>query len=161
MNKCILSVLSILIISFYSLILLLSIDGFQRNSKINNLLNELPSFFTPTYSFIFLFIIIIILNTIAFSLFKQFRMKVRSVIIPSFFISLIIYFAIILMPSLNTYLYEKYIFIFYNGVIYNGEERTQQIFSFMFRIFTIISIFSITLISFFKKFKSKSKSKNL
>lgn len=44
MNKCILSVLSILIISFYSLILLLSIDGFQRNSKINNLLNELPSF---------------------------------------------------------------------------------------------------------------------
>ncbi|CRL66274.1 hypothetical protein BN1805_04091 [Proteus vulgaris] len=53
MNKYILSVLSILIISFYSLILLLSIDGFQRNSKINNLLNELPSFFTPIYSFIF------------------------------------------------------------------------------------------------------------
>lgn len=52
MNKYILSVLSILIISFYSLILLLSIDGFQRDSAINNLLNKLPSFFTPTYSFI-------------------------------------------------------------------------------------------------------------
>lgn len=157
MNKCILSVLSILIISFYSLILLLSIDGFQRNSKIDNLLNELPSFFTPTYSFIFLFIIMIILNTIAFYLFKKFRIKIMSVITPSFFISLIIYFTIMLIPSLNTYLYEKYIFIFYNGVIYNGEERTQQVFSFMFRIFTMISIFSITLISFFKKVKSKSK----
>lgn len=157
MNKCILSVLSILIISFYSLILLLSIDGFQRNSKINNLLNELPSFFTPTYSFIFLFIIMIMLNTIAFSLFKQFRMKIKSVIIPSFFISLIIYFTVMLIPSLNTYLYEKYIFIFHNGIIYNGEERTQQVFSFMFRIFTIISVFSIILISFFKKLKSKSK----
>lgn len=156
MNKCILSVLSILIISFYSIILLLSIDGFQRNSKINNLLNELPSFFTPTYSFIFLFIIIIILNAIVFSLFKQFRIKVRAVIIPSFFISLIIYFTVMLIPNLNTYLYDKYIFIFYNGVIYNGEERTQQVFSFMFRIFTIISVFSITLISFFKKVKSKN-----
>ncbi|UDN37231.1 hypothetical protein [Proteus sp. NMG38-2] len=151
MNKYILSFLSILIISFYSLILLLSIDGFKRNSKINNLLNELPSFFTPTYSFVFLFIIMIILNTIAFSLFKQFRMKISTVIIPSFFISLLIYFTVILIPNLNTYLYDKYIFIFYNGVIYNGEERTQQVFSFMFRIFTIISVFSIILISFLKK----------
>ncbi|MDS0790441.1 hypothetical protein OSB94_20340 [Proteus vulgaris] len=156
MNKYILSFLSILIISFYSLILLLSIDGFQRNSKINNLLNELPSFFTPTYSFVFLFIIMIILNTIAFSLFKQFRMKISTVIIPSFFISLLIYFIVILIPNLNTYLYDKYIFIFYNGVIYNGEERTQQVFSFMFRIFTIISVFSIILISFLKKIKSKN-----
>ncbi|WP_109400730.1 hypothetical protein [Proteus sp. TJ1640] len=153
MNKCILSTLSILIISFYSLILLLSFDGFQRNSKINNLLNELPSFFTPTYSFIFLFIIIIILNTIAFSLFKQFRMKVRTVIIPSFFISLIIYFTILLTPVLNNYLYERYIFIFYNGVIYNGEERTQQVFSFIFRMFILISVLSILVISFFKKVK--------
>lgn len=156
MNKYILSFLSILIISFYSLILLLSIDGFQLNSKINNLLNELPSFFTPTYSFVFLFIIMIILNTIAFSLFKQFRMKISTVIIPSFFISLLIYFIVILIPNLNTYLYDKYIFIFYNGVIYNGEERTQQVFSFMFRIFTIISVFSIILISFLKKIKSKN-----
>lgn len=153
MNKCILSTLSILIISFYSLILLLSFDGFQRNSKINNLLNELPSFFTPTYSFIFLFIIIIILNTIAFSLFKQFRMKVRTVIIPSIFISLIIYFTILLTPALNNYLYERYIFIFYNGVIYNGEERTQQVFSFIFRMFILISVLSILVISFFKKVK--------
>lgn len=152
MNKCILSTLSILIISFYSLILLLSFDGFQRNSKINNLLNELPSFFTPTYSFIFLFIIII-LNTIAFSLFKQFRMKVRTVITPSFFISLIIYFTILLTPVLNNYLYERYIFIFYNGVIYNGEERTQQVFSFIFRMFILISVLSILVISFFKKVK--------
>lgn len=156
MRNKILNLLSIVIVSFYTLILLFSIDGLQRNSTINNLLNELPSFFTPTHSFIFLFIIITTLNTIAFYLFKQFRMKVRSVIIPSFFISLIIYFTIILIPSLNTYLYEKYIFIFYNGVIYNGEERTQQVFSFMFRIFTMISIFSITLISFFKKVKSKN-----
>lgn len=155
MNKYILSVLSILIISFYSLILLLSIDGFQRDSAINNLLNKLPSFFTPTYSFILLFILMIILNVIVFSLFKKFRIKIRRIIIPSFFISLIIYFTVILIPSLNTYLYEKYIFIFYNGVIYNGEERTQQVFSFMFRIFTIISISSIILISFLKKVKSK------
>ena len=151
MNKYILSVLSILIISFYSLILLLSIDGFQRDSAINNLLNKLPSFFTPTYSFILLFILMIILNVIVFSLFKKLRIKIRRIIIPSFFISLIIYFTVILIPSLNTYLYEKYIFIFYNGVIYNGEERTQQVFSFMFRIFTIISISSIILISFLKK----------
>ncbi|CRL66273.1 hypothetical protein BN1805_04090 [Proteus vulgaris] len=96
----------------------------------------------------------IILNAIVFSLFKQFRMKISTVIIPSFFISLIIYFAVMLIPILNTYLYEKYIFIFYDGVVYNGEERTQQVFSFMSRIFTIISISSIILISFLKKSKN-------
>lgn len=61
-----------------------------------------------------------------------------------------------LIPNLNTYLYDKYIFIFHNGIICNGEERTQQVFSFMFRIFTIISVFSITLIILFKKVKSKN-----
>lgn len=151
MRDKLLNILSILIISFYTLILLFSIDGLQRNSTVNNLLNKLPSFFTPAYSFTLLFILIIILTVTVLYLLKKFTIEIRTIIIPSFFISLIIYFTIMLIPNLNTYLYDKYIFIFYNGIIYNGEERTQQVFSFIFRIFTIISVFSITLISFFKK----------
>lgn len=71
MRDKLLNILSILIISFYTFILLFSIDGLQRSSTVNNLLNKLPSFFTPAYSFTLLFILIIILTIIVFSVFKK------------------------------------------------------------------------------------------
>lgn len=151
--------LSILIISFYSLVILLSIDGFQVDSTINYLLNKLPSFFTPTYSFIFLTIIITTLNIIAFYLFEKFRKKAKEIAIPSFFMSLIIYFIIMLMPNLHTYLYEKYIFIFYNGIFYDNEERIQQVFPFIFKLLTIILTFSVLLITLYLKVRNKNSNK--
>ncbi|MEQ4925397.1 hypothetical protein [Proteus hauseri] len=141
MIKRFLIFLSILITSFYTLILFLSLDGFQKNGIVNIVLDKLPTS-NPSHSFILLIVFILLLNIAIYKvIIKQKHITIiKYNILLSFLTGATITIFLATIPGLSNYLYDKYILLFYNGINYDNEERTQQMFSFIFRSLSLIFI---------------------
>lgn len=132
----------------YTLLMIFTVGGFERVGVINNAIDFLDFGSGNIYGvilFVF-FVAALVLYYIAIS--KNKSNIIGGVLIVSFVIGTILLMLVIKVHPMHKYLFDFYMTWFYHEVLYEGEDKIPQVFSFISRLMTFC-FFCGSVISFF------------
>ncbi|AVF37536.1 hypothetical protein BV494_21620 (plasmid) [Rahnella sikkimica] len=128
--------LACMITSFYTVAVFFALDGLSRNGIFEIVAQHTP-FFNPLYLLSTLILICIGLNIFSYYCVSK-KIKNHSkpllIIILSFVIGMAIISIVARFELISKSIYETYIYLFYQGVHYEGEEKNQQLMSYITRL---------------------------
>ena len=148
MKSKIITGLGSMIALLYTLLMILTVGGFERVGVINNAIDFLDFGSGNIYGvilFVF-FVATLVLYYIAIS--KNKSNIIGGVLIVSFVIGTILLMLVIKVHPMHKYLFDFYMTWFYHGGLYEGEDKIPQVFSFISRLMTFC-FFCGSVISFF------------
>lgn len=123
-----------LIALFYTLLMILSVDGLGRKSMVDRFLD---SIFSTNFNVLSVVLLTLCLAVLLFYYIAIARCKNGSMIVllyASFAVGAVFLVLITHFSLVQKYLLDCYILWFYHGVYYEGEEKVSQVFSFILRI---------------------------
>jgi len=142
MKKYVLFFLSTLISTVYTLLIIFSVNGFARNSFFEKFI-----FYMNIVDFGFFLISFIAFCAVANVFFVAFLARAKLLKETFFFLSssficgFLIVLSIISIKNAADFFYDFYINVFYQGIHYDGEDKVQQILSYIIRGMTACFLF--------------------
>lgn len=128
--------LACIITSFYTILIFFALDGLSRNGVFEIIAEHIP-FFGPIYILSTLILTCIGLNIVSYYFISKKiknKSKALTIIFLSFAMGLAIIFITVNSEWISKSSYETYIYLFYQGVHYEGEEKNQQLMSYVTRL---------------------------
>lgn len=153
-NKMITSFDSV-IAFFYTLLMILAVDGFERAGIINRVVDYSGFKSDNFYAALLLTLCVVVLTLYYIIISKRKSNAITLMLCTSFVIGAVLLVLIIKGNSVQKYLFDCYISWFYHGVYYEGEEKVSQVFSFILRLVALCfccgGIISVIFLKFIKR----------
>lgn len=140
---------------FYTFLIILAVDGFDRAGMINRVVDYSGLKNDNFYGVILFILCVVVLALYYIFISKRKNNSITLLLCTSFFIGALFLMLIIKGNSVQKYLFDCYISWFYHGVYYEGEEKVPQIFSFILRLvafcFCCGGIITVIFVKFIKR----------
>ena len=134
MKNKIIAGLGSVIALLYSLLVVSALDGFGRDGIVNSAM-DLFSFENGSIYGVILFTVFLVLLVFYYIVItKRKSNALAMMLIASFIIGAILLGLITKVTSVQNNLFSLYISWFYHGAYYEGEEKVQQVFSYISRL---------------------------
>lgn len=138
MRKYVLFFLSALISTFYTLLIVFSVNGFARDSLFEKIISCM-NIISPGSFVVCVVILCAVANILlmAFLVRNKLQKETALFLSGSFVCGFIMLLAIIGKQDLADFFYDTYIDVVYQGMYYDGEDKVQQILSYIIRGVTV------------------------
>lgn len=144
MKRNLMLTLAALITSLYTMVVLFSFDGLSRGGLFEIIIRNIP-FLKVSYFLITLIFICIAINIIVtFSISGRngYTNRTLKALFISLLLGILIFIICIKVDVLSRAIYDGYISLFYHGNNYEGEEKLQQVMSFIIRLLLLCFVLS-------------------
>ncbi|HEY2452819.1 MAG TPA: hypothetical protein VGI71_09400 [Scandinavium sp.] len=118
----------------YTVLIVLAVDGLGRAGIINSIMDLLGFENGSIYGVLLFTVCLVILVFYYIVITKRKSNAIAMMLIASFIIGAILLGLITKVTSVRNDLFSLYISWFYHGVYYEGEEKVQQVFSYISRL---------------------------
>jgi len=140
---------------FYTLLMILVVDGIERAGIINGAM-DLLGFENGNAYGVLLFILCVVLLIFYYIVMSKGRSNaIAMMLITSFIIGVILLVVITQVTLVQKYFFNFYISWFYHGVYFEGEEKVQQVFSYISRLVALCfwcgGVISAIFVKFIKR----------
>lgn len=135
----------------YTVLIVLAVNGFGRAGIINGVMDLIGFVNGSVYGIILFTVYFILLFFYYIVLSKRNSNAIAKMLIASFIIGAILFGLITKVKSVQNNLFSLYISWFYHGLYYEGEEKVQQVFSYISRLVVLCFCCGGTISAIFMK----------
>lgn len=137
---------------FYTLLMILVVDGVERAGVINGAVDLLGFENRNAYGVLLFILCVVLLIFYYIVMSKRKSNAIAMMLIASFIIGVILLMLITQVTLVQKHFFNFYISWFYQGVYFEGEEKVQQVFSYISRLVALCFCCGGIISAIFMKF---------